>query len=367
MMMAMSCIVMANLPTYAQVGISAAWVVTICRIVQGLSSMGEIMGAQVYITEITTPPVQYPAVSFIVVASATGAVFALGVATLVTSIGFNWRIAFWIGACIAVIGSIARTRLRETPEFVTELSLMKVRKESKKAKGIDSSSKNKNIIEKINFKSSLAFLTIEFGWPICFYLVYMFFNPLLKSKFGYTSENIIFHNFMLSILQLSAVIFLAFISFKYHPLKILYVVGSIFLVLMSLLPIIINSITNYMHIFLIQALVLIFAIGSMPASSIFIKNFPVLRRVTATSFLYALSRALMYVVTSFGLVYLTEFYGHYGLWIITLPVAISFLWAISHYARLENVVLPKFFPTFGRKKEEMLKIRVLKEKLNGHT
>ena len=53
MMMAVSCIIMANLPTYAQVGITATWVVTICRIVQGLSSMGEMMGAQIYITEIT--------------------------------------------------------------------------------------------------------------------------------------------------------------------------------------------------------------------------------------------------------------------------------------------------------------------------
>jgi len=67
--MSISCVVMANLPTYAQIGISAAWVVTICRMVQGLSSMGEIIGAEIYITEITKPPVQYPAVSFIAVAS----------------------------------------------------------------------------------------------------------------------------------------------------------------------------------------------------------------------------------------------------------------------------------------------------------
>jgi MFS family permease len=63
--MSISCILMANLPTYAQIGIAAAWLVTLCRVLQGLSSMGEIMGAYVYVTEITKPPVQYPAVSFI--------------------------------------------------------------------------------------------------------------------------------------------------------------------------------------------------------------------------------------------------------------------------------------------------------------
>ena len=94
MMMSISCMIMANLPTYAEIGISAAWIVTICRMVQGMSSMGEIVGCQVYVTEITKPPEQYPAVTFISVASTFGAVAALGIASLVTSSGFNWRIAF---------------------------------------------------------------------------------------------------------------------------------------------------------------------------------------------------------------------------------------------------------------------------------
>src|SRR5579871_7035851 len=42
MMMALSCVVMFVLPTYAQIGITASWGVTICRMIQGMSSMGEI-------------------------------------------------------------------------------------------------------------------------------------------------------------------------------------------------------------------------------------------------------------------------------------------------------------------------------------
>ena len=42
---------------------------------------------------------------------------AITVAVLATSYGFNWRIAFWIGATVAIVGSMARTTLRETPEF----------------------------------------------------------------------------------------------------------------------------------------------------------------------------------------------------------------------------------------------------------
>ena len=48
MMMSVSCVVMATLPTYAQIGITATLVMTVCRIVQGLSSMGECIGCLLY-------------------------------------------------------------------------------------------------------------------------------------------------------------------------------------------------------------------------------------------------------------------------------------------------------------------------------
>ena len=111
-------IVMANLPTYSQIGITAAWIVTLCRIIQGMSSMGEVVGAELYLTEMIKPPLRYSAVSSMTVAATVGVNVALGIAFVVTSFGINWRMAFWFGAAIALIGSIARTSLRETSEFV---------------------------------------------------------------------------------------------------------------------------------------------------------------------------------------------------------------------------------------------------------
>ena len=115
-MMAISCIVMATLPTYAQIGIVAAWIVTFCRIAQGVSSMGESVGAEIYLTESIELPARYPAVAFVSVSATLGGLFALGVAFFVTSFSLNWRLAFWGGALIAIIGAIARTYLRETPD-----------------------------------------------------------------------------------------------------------------------------------------------------------------------------------------------------------------------------------------------------------
>ena len=117
-MMAASCIVMANLPTYAQIGITATCLVIVCRIVQGMSSMGEIIGAEIYLTETIPPPKHYSYVALLSFLAALGGTAALGVASLVTMRGFNWRYAFLAGAVVALVGSIARTALRETPDFV---------------------------------------------------------------------------------------------------------------------------------------------------------------------------------------------------------------------------------------------------------
>ncbi|GAA5252288.1 proline/betaine transporter [Candidatus Rickettsia kedanie] len=80
--------------------------------------MGERIGAELYLTESVGVPKLFPAIAFVGVCASLGLTLALGLATLVTSYGFNWRIAFWIGAGITLISSAARTTLRETLDFV---------------------------------------------------------------------------------------------------------------------------------------------------------------------------------------------------------------------------------------------------------
>ena len=132
--MSISCLIMANLPTYEQIGITAAWLVTACRVVQGMSSMREIVGAEIYLTEITKPPAQYPIVMLVAVFSILGGTAALGIATLVTSAGFTWRLAFWIGAGIALVGAVARTTLRETIDFTDAKRRLKITLEGSRYK-----------------------------------------------------------------------------------------------------------------------------------------------------------------------------------------------------------------------------------------
>ena len=116
-MMSLACLTMFFLPTYAQIGFTATIIMTICRIAQSLSSVGEIISCDLYFMESTNPPIQYPLSGATDVFGALGGTAALGVATLVTMNGFNWRWAFLFGFGIAFIGFYIRRTLLETKDF----------------------------------------------------------------------------------------------------------------------------------------------------------------------------------------------------------------------------------------------------------
>jgi len=333
--MALSCVTMANTPTYAQIGIGASIIVTICRILQGMSSVGEVIGAELYITETTNPPIQYPAVTFITVASVIGSTAALGMASLVTSFGLSWRIAFWIGAIISIVGGLARRTLRETPEFVdAKFKLQqKEQKDNVDRKELDAGS---IVHEKVN-KTSIAYsFIINCMWPICFYFTYIHCGNLLKSGFHYTAEQVIHNNFIVSIVHLIGLLLLTYLSYKFYPLKIIKIKLVIFVIFLLFSPHIFNNITESYHLFSLQIFLVLFSVDSVPAVSIFFKHFPIFKRYTYNSVIYAFSRSLMYVITSFAIIYLTKYFGHYGLSIVMIPISIGCAFGVLHFEKLEK-------------------------------
>lgn len=325
MMMAASCLLMANLPTYAQIGITAAWLVTFCRIIQGLSSLGEIIGAEIYLTEITKPPTQYVAVGLVASFSVLGSVMALGVASFVTTSNFNWRIVFWFGAVIALVGSFARKRLPETLDFIR----MKNHRE-KILKGIQKKDPvSKNVV--------LAYFLIECGFPACFYLIYIYCGAVLKNKFGYAPYQVIHQNFLVSIVSLASSLFFSLASYKINPLKLLKIKVIVFFPMMIVFPFFLSSsLSSPMTVLLFQALLVFFPLSNVSACPIFFTYFPVLKRFTWVSFTYALSQALIYVMTSFAMVYLAEIWGHWGVLFVMGPLSIGCLWSVSYFEKLEK-------------------------------
>ncbi len=129
---------------------------------------------------------------------------------------------------------------------------------------------------------------------------------------------------------------LVYLSYKIYPLKILNKIFMLFIIVALCLPFFLSNITTVFHLFLIQILCICLGPKQTPAIPIFIKHFPVLKRFTYSSFSYALSRAVMYVIVSFGLVYLIDSFGSYGLFIILIPVCIGYKWGLNHFDKLDK-------------------------------
>lgn len=337
-MMAISCIVMANLPTYAQIGITAAWLVTICRIIQGISSMGEVVGAEIYFTETISRPACFPVIASMCAVVDLGGVAALGVAFLTISFNMNWRLAFWIGAVIAVISAFARTSLKETPEFLaTKKKWLKkeVQQMNIDDDPVEGSAFNAKWKEPIKKKTLLSYFFISCGVPLGLYLAFFHFVPILKENFGYSSEDVIRHNFFLAFMYPITNLVLAYLSYRIHPLKIQQIRSVVGSLLLLWLPFLITAATNPMHLFVIQSLLCIFRLDDVPSIPVFLSHFPAYCRFTCATLLFAVSRALMYVITSFGVIYLVNYWGSFGIWVVALPIVVAYLCSISHFKGLE--------------------------------
>ncbi|WP_425362725.1 MFS transporter [Candidatus Tisiphia endosymbiont of Hybos culiciformis] len=335
-MMACSCLVMFSLPTYAQIGITASVLITICRIFQGISSLGEVIGAELYLTEMTKPPLQYPVVGVISIFADLGGVFAVGVAALVTSHDFNWRYAFLFGAVIALVGAVARTRLRETPEFAdaTKRLLNKLKTFGLERKDITN---QQMLNEKVNIKTILAYLSIESTGPIWFYFLYMHCATILKTTFNYSVEQIISHNFIVIVARFLTAILYAYLSYKISPLKILKMKLVICVSIIIFVPYLLTNIPSPFYLLLLQLFILLFKTGIFPAAPMIYKQFPVFKRFRCVSISFAVVRATMYVITSFGLVYLIEYFGNWGLLILFVPFLMAYGFGLRHFEMLEKL------------------------------
>ncbi|KJV76852.1 major Facilitator Superfamily protein [Rickettsia hoogstraalii str. RCCE3] len=140
-------------------------------------------------------------------------------AYIVTSFTLNWRIVFWIGALIAFIGTIARTALRETPEFANAKARVK--------KILQDNDTYRKILqddpiwsEKPDKKRILALFLIDYSLAInFFYFAFIYCGNILKNQFGYTPEEVISHNFLVSIAAMINMLSIAYLSRRIYPLK----------------------------------------------------------------------------------------------------------------------------------------------------
>lgn len=333
--MTISCSIMATLPTYVEIGAISSCIMLLCRIMQGVASMGEIVGAELYLTETIRPPIQYPVVASVAVFGVMGGTFALVVATFITTLNLNWRYAFVLGGMIAFIGFIARTTLRETPDFAdAKRRIAHVIEDV----GEDAEILKKSPIwqKKVNKTTALSLFLIQCSYPLIFYFSYIHCATILEDSFGFTPQQIIRQNLIVSFVQVIALSFCAYLSYKIYPLKILKVKLVITTILFLICPYLLDNITSSFQLLLIQLLFISFVPSTGPALPVFYSHLPVFKRYTYGCFMYALGRTVTYTVTSFGLIYLVYYFNNWGVLFIALPILCGYKFGISHFENLEK-------------------------------
>jgi len=334
--MAGSCVAMANLPTYEQVGVLASWAVTICRIIQGMSSMGEVIGAEIYLTEMIKPPMVYPAVGVLTIFVCLGCMAALFIVNIILSEGFNWRIAFWFGAVIALIGTFARTTLREAPDYAdAKRRVINLWKDYK----LDPKEPAKQLLlkkDKVSIKTAISLFFIQLLSPAVFYFVYIHCAGILKNKCGFTIAEIVQQSLVVSIAELLFTGLFVYLSSVVHPLKILRTKYCLYFLFCLACPYLLDKSTIYFDILLIQIFTVVLMPGECPAVPVFYKAFPILKRFTTVSFSFASSRAVMHVISSFGTVYLVQYFGNIGLLFLFSPIIIGYGFGLWHFFGLKN-------------------------------
>ena len=124
LLMAGGSMVIAILPTYEQVGWLAPVLLLLARIAQGMSLGGEVSNASAYLGEVAPPLHRGRYSSFFYVSTGSALLAASLLGVLLTRVldedqlnSYGWRIAFFIGGLLGLIGMWLRRSLVETEQF----------------------------------------------------------------------------------------------------------------------------------------------------------------------------------------------------------------------------------------------------------
>lgn len=136
-MMGLATTAMGLLPTYGDIGVTAALLLIFLRMLQGLGAGAEFAGAVIMVAEFAPPSRRTLLTSLPGWGNALGLVLGAGIFSLLTAtlsegelLSWGWRIPFLLGAVGIGVGLWVRLGVIETPEF----EAMRKRVEKKQAK-----------------------------------------------------------------------------------------------------------------------------------------------------------------------------------------------------------------------------------------
>ncbi|MEE2041384.1 MFS transporter [Nocardiopsis sp. CT-R113] len=140
MMMGASTFLIGLLPTAEQIGLWAAALLVLMRLIQGFAVGGEWGGASLVAVEYAPANKRGAYGSFPQIGNAVGLVFSTGIFAVVSLLpddqlfSWGWRIPFLLSAVLIAVGLFIRFKLTETPTFRAAQSQLEARQEAAQVK-----------------------------------------------------------------------------------------------------------------------------------------------------------------------------------------------------------------------------------------
>lgn len=306
------------LPTYVEIGIIASYLVSLFRILQGMSTLGEIVGAEVYIVELLKGKKAYIGTALLNVFVGLGAQFAVIICYFAINGYIEWRNTFLVGMFVMFIGSVARRKLIEVKDFTEAQKNTKI--------------ENVHVSIATYYHSFI----LECMQPIIWFIVYVGFNNVLRSRFGYTEQDIIKNSFILGFACVAYQCVAVYFQTKYKPIILTKVRNTVTISLLFLSPLALFEQATSEIIVVHQTLLLFFGISDCGIIPLVYKNIPMLKRFTAAAFTFSAGRAFVALITSFSITIYMNYLGIYAFMAMGLPFAILYLFSLRYFEMLDE-------------------------------
>lgn len=181
-LMCLGSLLIAVTPTYETIGAGAPCILLFARLVQGLSLGGEYGASATYLSEMATSARRGLTSSFQYVTLIGGQLTALLVLLLLQNVfltdaqlrGWGWRIAFLIGALLALIALVMRTTLLETESFRRAVLPAAPRAHP--------ASKLRELM--VHWRESLIVIGLTMGGTLSFYIYTVYMQKFLRLSVG---------------------------------------------------------------------------------------------------------------------------------------------------------------------------------------
>lgn len=170
-------LMIAFLPTYAMIGMTAPLLLLLARLLQGFSAGGELGVAISFLSEWSPPGRRGFFSSFLSMTVALGSLLASGIAAILISFlqpevmaAWGWRVPFLIGGLLGLIGRWMRASVDETPAY---RQLQRTRPENSSAP-----------IPRSDLVRGLLAFGLTIHWTVCFYMFLVYLPTYARVQAG---------------------------------------------------------------------------------------------------------------------------------------------------------------------------------------